>query len=118
MGTLRQKKVAKAIKEAIENNENTTAGELLDKVGYKKISRYPKRVIESVGVKEELKAILNVEEVDQVVKSIMVGAEKDTDRLKAGDMIYKRLGSYAAEKKEISGSLTLSDLFDSSQDGD
>ena len=114
MGTIKQKLVARELKETIETGVPKTGGEILENIGYSKaIQKNPKMILESEGVREELKKIgINVEEVDSVVRTILLGAEKDTDKLKAGDMIYKRLGSYANESKMADAMLGLSQMFD------
>lgn len=99
MPTLRQRRVAKRVVEALNNNEDISGGALLKSVDYGTgLQRSPGRVLESEGFKEALSELIDVDEIDNVVKSIMHNGE-DHNRLKAGDMLYKRAGAYAAEKK-------------------
>ena len=101
MGTIKQKRLAREIKKALESKENITGGELAENSGYApSLKKYPGRVIDTPGTREELQKIgIDVEEVDSVVKSILKGGKKDENKLKAADLLYKRTGSYANEKK-------------------
>ena len=102
MATLKQKIVARKIAENMKNGTSESAGTILEKVGYKPgIVKNPKMIMESEGVQQELKAILSIEETDNVVRSIMLASEKDSDRIKASDLIYKRTGAYAPVKQEV-----------------
>lgn len=95
-----QKKLAKVIVEDIKNDRPSTGAELLAKVRYGKgLQKQPSRVIDTPGVREELEALGFTEaNADKVVAEILTGGEKEETRLKAADLIYKRKGSYAAEK--------------------
>ena len=102
MATLKQKIVARKIAESLESGKPRHGKDIVAEVGYgRRYERHPKRILESEGVKEELKAILSIEETDNVVRSIMMASEKDSDRIKASDLIYKRTGAYAPTKAEI-----------------
>ena len=97
----KQKIVARKIAESLKTSTPKPAIDIMAEAGYGRNRRHPKRIIESEGVKEELKAILSIEETDNVVRSIMMASEKDSDRIKASDLIYKRTGAYAPTKAEI-----------------
>lgn len=72
---------------------------MLEKVGYSEnLVKQPGRVIEAVGVQEELEELgFDTESAKKVVKSIL-GKGKEENRLKAADMIFKVQGTYAPEK--------------------
>jgi hypothetical protein len=102
MGTIRQKLVAKKIKNTIDKNILTTGGKIAESSGYSKsMQDNPKRVFDTKGVKEEL-SILGFSEVeaDEVVGGILVNGTKEETQLKAADLIYKRTGAYAPEKSQ------------------
>lgn len=103
MGTPKQKRVAKRIVENLALDKPETSSAMLENVGYSKsMARHrQKDILESKGVKEELK-ILGFDEdtAKGVVSDILVGDKtQDKDKLKAADMIFKVHGTYAPEKK-------------------
>lgn len=100
MGTLKQKRLAQEIVNDLNNPIPQTGKELLANVGYAEgLLKQPGRIIDTPGVKEELEALGFTEHnADTVVASILQHGEKEETRLKAADLIYKRKGSYAAEK--------------------
>lgn len=102
MGTLRQKRLARAIVDDLPNAPPATGGQLLAKVGYShNLVKQPGRVLEAVGVTEELMALgFSVEEADRTVAHVLKTAKKDNDRLGAADRIYKRYGANAPDKTE------------------
>ena len=102
MSTIRQKLVARELKNAIENNIPITGGRVAEKCGYGKDAILnPRRVLERRGVKKEL-AILGFSEfeADTTVGQILLKGKKDESKLRAADIIYKRVGSYAPEKSQ------------------
>jgi hypothetical protein len=101
MGTLRQKMLANEIKKVLKGNIDITGGEIVEKCRYGKgMKVHPGVAIDTPGVKEELQKIgIDVDEVDSVVKGILKKGKKDENKLKAADLLYKRTGSYANEKK-------------------
>lgn len=100
MATLKQQKVAKELVDNLVSKETKTAGQVLEKVGYSEgIQKSPSRVIQSVGVKEELYRMGFSEEMArQVVGEILQFGDEDRDRLKAAEMVFKVYGSYAPDK--------------------
>lgn len=100
MATLKQKKVAKLIVENLTKDQPPSAGSMLKSVGYgTALQDQPGRVINSIGVKEELKHYgFDPETAKMVVGQIMMDGENDSVKLKAADMIFKVGGTYAAEK--------------------
>jgi len=102
MANQNQKREAKDIIDTIKSGKKYNAQRSLEFIGYSKktAKANSKKVIESKGVKEELKkAGFNVDEIDKVVNQILYkGTEQG--KLKAADLGYKRLGSYAPEKRE------------------
>ena len=106
MGTKLQKKLAETI--ANENKpirELKNVGMLLREVGYATSTSLakPGDIIRSKGVKEELKVLGFTEvEADSVVTEIMFDGRKNAgDRLRAAELVYKRLGSLAPEKHDV-----------------
>jgi hypothetical protein len=97
VGTIRQKKVAKKLVEALKSNEQVTKGALLESAGFAPTSaETPARVLNSPGVQEELVALgFSVEEADKTVATIL-RTGKERNRLTAADMIYDRLGAKSA----------------------
>jgi hypothetical protein len=100
MATLQQKKVAKKIVEALESDETPTAAQVLKSVGYGTgLQHNPQRVLESKGVREELSNLgFSIDAADSVVTEILHSGQKEESRLKAADMVYKRLAGYAPER--------------------
>ena len=111
MATIRQKKLARAIINSVKDNENITAGQLLEKVGYSKSMSTAKsgEVLDSKGVKEELENLgFTTEGADGVVQKILYKGKKEETKLKAADMVYKRLGSYKDTEQGASKTLIIS----------
>lgn len=102
MGTIRQKKLAKAIVENMASKKPKTAGQLLENVGYAEntATGIPSVIIESKGVQEELIELgFSEDRAKRVVAKIMNSEEIEPNtRLKAADMTFKIHGSYAPEK--------------------
>lgn len=99
--TIRQRRIAKAIVDNLASGKQTAKAELLRQNGYGTgLQDNPKRVLESVGTQKALKELgFHPEGAKKVVESIMYSEKaKDTDRLKASDMVFKVHGTYAAEK--------------------
>lgn len=97
----RQRRVAKALIDNITLDEPKTGGEMLEEVGFSDgIVKSPGRVLNSEGVQKALAEMgFTVEKADSTVLSIMNNdGERSEVRLKASDMVYKRLGGYAPEK--------------------
>lgn len=100
MPTARQKKVAKLIVDNLTMDKPLTGGEIVENSGYGETMKlYPKRIIDSDGVKEALNDYgFNVENAKKVVGAILETGENDNVKLKAADMIMKVHGAYAPEK--------------------
>ncbi len=109
MATEKQKKIAQLIVENTKLDKPLNGGEMLEKVGYSKSMQTAKvnDVLGSEGVKEELENMGFTEEnAKKVVAEIMNDPTKDpSSRLRATDQVFKVRGSYAPEKKELSGSI-------------
>jgi len=104
MGTQRQKKVAELIVKNATLDKPLNGGEILAKTGYAPgVIKNPSDILDSVGVKEELEILGFTESAaKQVVREIMLNTDADnSSRLKATDQVFKVLGSYAPEKREI-----------------
>jgi len=104
MPTLRQKKLAKALVDSLDNkDEPTMMGEMLESVGYKRsvALHKPGEILEQKGVQEELQEVYGFteENAKRVVKEIMLSPDAaNRDRLTAADMTLKVFGSYAPNK--------------------
>lgn len=102
MVTHKQKKVALHIIFNSTSDNPMNGGQIVQASGYSKsMALYPRKILESVGVKKELEK-LGFTEVNAktVVTEIMLNDKaKDSDRLKAASEIFKVEGSYAPEKR-------------------
>lgn len=101
MSTAKQKKVAKLIIANATLDKPLNGGEMLEKVGYSDgIAKYPSRVLDSDGVKEELAVHGFTPEAAKTVVSKIMNDDlvEPNARLKAADMTFKVHGSYAPEK--------------------
>jgi hypothetical protein len=109
MPTLRQRKVAKRVKQALENGEDITGGELLKSVDYGTgLQRSPGRVLQSEGVQEALEDLgFSIQGADEVVKNILYKSKREDMKLRAADMIYKRRGAYEDTKQGAGKALIL-----------
>lgn len=102
MSTIRQKKLAKAIVEAVSQDKPPTKQELVLNAGYSEntADNEAKSIIESKGVQEELGLLgFDPETAKAIVGEILIGGENDNVKLKAADMVFKVHGTYAPEKK-------------------
>ena len=122
MATLRQKALARAIINAVKNGDVLKAGALLETAGYSKATARATsgRTIAQKGVQDELQvAGFDVASAMNVVQDVM--HDKKTPgavKIMAADKVFKVKGAYAPEKKEISGTLSLSTLLGDDQDDD
>lgn len=100
MSTTKQKRIAKLVVENLKVDKPLTGGEIVEKSGYgESMKLYPKRILESEGVQEELKNYgFDPEKAKEVVAEILIAGENDTVKLKAADMIFKVHSTYAPEK--------------------
>ena len=101
MATQKQKKVAQILVNNLSIDKPLNGGEVLEKVGYSKnLVKQPGRVIQSVGVQEELKNLgFDSDNAKRVVAEILNKENaQDKDRLKAADMIFDVHGDKAPEK--------------------
>ena len=97
MGTILQKRLAQEIVKDIKAKKPRNKKDLLVSAGYGVVTAEatPERTIAQKGVQEELKDLgFTTEGADSVVKSILYNGKKEENKLKAADMIYKRLGDY------------------------
>ena len=100
MATLKQKRVARRIVEALQIDNPPTAGEILEKAGYAPgVVKNPSDILNSQGVRDELaKMGFDEDTAKSVVGEILIGGENDLVKLKAADMVFKTFGTYAPEK--------------------
>lgn len=107
MATLKQKQTAKEIINNMRRNKPMPAGRMLENIGYSEaIAKNPKYVLESKGVKEELAKLGFTEENAKKIVAEILGAEfpinkiTAADKLRAAELIFKVVGSFAPEKVE------------------
>src|SRR5215475_5113991 len=98
--TLKQKALAHLVVDAINNGSSKTQGELIQEAGYSPVSaENPKIIFNQPGFKAELAKLgFSLEAADTQVNNILVNGKKDENKLKAADLIYKRLGGYAPDR--------------------
>lgn len=104
MPTPKQKRIAKLIVENAGLTKPLTGGELAENSGYSKsMQDNPKRVIDVIGVQEELEVLGFTEYAAKTVVSDILNNQNidPNTRLKAADQVFKIKGTYAAEKKDI-----------------
>lgn len=109
LSTIRRKQVAKKIAEKILKGEHTTASKLLQDVGYSKTTaeHKQKEILSSPEVQAELEKVGFTEmKAMQVLSSIMnsnIVYEMVTpdNQIRAAQEVFKVMGSYAPEKKQI-----------------
>src|SRR3990167_7230883 len=101
MATLKQRRVAKELVKALSIDKPPTAGQVLEKVGYSRhLAKQPGRILESAGVKKALADLgFTVDGADGVVKKILYKSKREDMKLRAADMVYKRLGAYEDTEK-------------------
>ncbi|MDI6820943.1 MAG: hypothetical protein QMD65_02065 [Patescibacteria group bacterium] len=100
--SIKQRKAARKLRDVFEQNLYMEGGEILEEVGYKEsITKNPQMVFRSEGFQLALKELgFSIEAADMVVGKIL-RTGKDENKLKASDQIYKRLGGYSPEKRQV-----------------
>ena len=101
MTTPRQKKAVDALITNLQAPHPKSTGQVLKSVGYGTgLQNQPKRVLESDGVKDELKRLgFDEDSAKHVVGKILASEyEEARDRLKAAEMVFKVHGSFAPDK--------------------
>lgn len=101
MASLRQKRAAEQLAKAWRSGENPTGAQIVENSGYSKTMRlYPGRILESKGVKHELKLLgFSVEAADSVIWYLLHKGKREDTKLRAAQEIYKRLGAYEDTKQ-------------------
>lgn len=104
MPTFRQERLADEIIENMKRppHERKNKKQMVVSVGYTPTTADVKapEIMEQKGVKEALtQKGFSVEAAKRVVGEILEKGEKDENRLRAGDMIFKVHGTYAPEKR-------------------
>ncbi len=104
MPTLKQRRLAKGLAEAIVNDEKISVSKIIEKAGYSNSIAYhhQKEIVESRGTQEALKTHgFDLLETDNVVRGILLNGEKEETKLRAADIVYKRIPTgYAATRSE------------------
>jgi hypothetical protein len=100
MATIKQKQVAKMVVDKMTGKSKLTGQKMLEKVGYSRgIARHSGRVFRSTGVKLELKKYgFDEETAKQVVVDILVNSQKEENRLRAAEQVFRVCGSYSTDK--------------------
>lgn len=101
--TPRQRRAAQLIVDSAlgKRPDIKNSGDIVLEAGYAAtVKEVPHKVLETSGVYQALEERgFNPETAKEVVKSIMLSHKaKDSDRLKASDMVFKVHGTYAAER--------------------
>ena len=110
MATVRQKLLAGEIIKNVKTGGKKNKGQLVESVGYSSASALKKagEILESPGVIEELEKLgFTTEGADAVVKNILFKGKREENKLKAADMVYKRLGAYEDTKQGAGKTLVL-----------
>lgn len=98
--TLKQKTLAHLVADAINNGSDKSQGQLIQEAGYSPVTaENPKIVFNQDGFKKELAKLgFSINAADQQVNNLLVNGKKEETKLKAADLIYKRLGGYAPDR--------------------
>jgi len=111
MATLKQKRVARLIVENTNLDKPLNAGQIVEKGRYGKGAMiHPNSVLESKGVKEELKILGFDEDSAKKVVAEILNNGKEENRIRAAQEIFKVQGSYAPEKHLIKGKVDFGKL--------
>lgn len=109
MPTQKQKKIAELLIQNATLDKPLNGGEMLAKVGYSKSMQTAKvnDVLESEGVLEALEDFgFNESNAKKVVSEIMLNEKAESNaRLKATDQVFKVVGAYAPEKRDLNVAL-------------
>lgn len=92
---------AQIIVDSVRARKDISKAEIVRQAGYsKQQEKSPTNVLASEGVKIALAELgFTLDRADETVASILTGKRtKDETKLKAADIIYKRLGGYAPDK--------------------
>lgn len=103
--TLNQKKVAKLIVENLKNGKKISGKKILEEAGYGKgMGKHAGQVINSKGVKEELKNLgFTVDNAKNVLGKLIDDPNTEANvKVNVAKEIFKVHGTYAAQKQEIS----------------
>lgn len=113
MSTVRQKILAKKIVENMKLKKPKTKKEILVSSGFalNSASQNPDRIMESLGVSQELRALGFHEDAAKAVVEKIMNSElvAPADRLKATDQVFKVRGTYAPEKQAIVHAFVIAD---------
>jgi len=98
--TVKQKALAHIVADAINNGSDKSQAELIKQAGYSDVSaENPKIIFGTPGFKHELAKLgFSLQAADQQVNNLLVNGTKEETKLKAADLIYKRLGGYAPDR--------------------
>lgn len=109
MVSQKQRKVAQNLIENLTLDKPKTSGEIVESSGYGKSMRlFPGRILESKGVKEELRRLgFSIEAADQVIWKLLHTAKKEDTKIKAAQEVYKRMGAYEDTKQGATKTLTI-----------
>lgn len=105
MATIRQKRLSQNMALNLKEGRWKNLRDLLIASGYglKSATQNTKAIIQSRGVQEQLVFIgFNENSAKAMVAEILLLGE-ESNRLRAADMVFKHLGSYAPEKKIVAG---------------
>lgn len=108
--TPKQKRVARRIIENLGKDIPESGGDIVESSGYGKSMRlFPGRILESKGVKEELRRLgFSVEAADQVIWQLLHRGKREETRLLAAREVYKRMGAYKDTEQGAGKTLVIS----------
>jgi len=100
MGTLKEQVLASKVAETFRTGADKTQGQLIQEAGYSPVSaQNPKIIFNQPGFREELAKLgFSLDAADQTVNNLLINGKEENTRLKAADMVYKRLGGYAPDR--------------------
>lgn len=112
--TIRQRRLAKGIADAIERGEIVSAGKLAKLSGYSKnIQEHPSVALEAEGTKQALQEYgFTLEGAKKVTAEILHDKRKrPADRLNAADKIFRVFGAYEDKSRTQVNIFSLSALL-------
>ena len=102
--TPKQRKLAQLIAEDAKNGKTASIIDVATRAGYEYNTAQSKgtMLLEADGTVQALADVgISRQVIDSTVTNIMHTSQKDENRLRAADMLYKRIGAYAStEPKE------------------
>lgn len=99
MATLKQKTAFNKVLENVSTGNPQTAGQILVSAGYKKISKQPSRIFNSIGFQKLLAQVDDMAVLKRITE-ILLDSDKRSS-LTAADMLLKLKDRYPAGKLKL-----------------